>query len=116
MELHGILGETFRKKTQRQWREILDNHGVTFGVVATTDELPHDEQLIANGVFRDVDDPEHPGLRTVDSPLWIEGHEKVRATRAPAIGEHSREILRGLGYDDGQIADLENAGVVRSAP
>jgi len=47
---------------------------VTFGVIAQIDELPDDPQLNANGVFRAVDGS--PGLRTIDSPLHLDGAEK----------------------------------------
>jgi crotonobetainyl-CoA:carnitine CoA-transferase CaiB-like acyl-CoA transferase len=32
---------------------------------------------------------------------------------APALGEHSVEVLQSIGYSENQIAALEKAGVVR---
>ena len=32
--------------------------------------------------------------------------------RAPKLGEHNREILHALGYDDDQIASLRDSGVI----
>ena len=32
--------------------------------------------------------------------------------RAPAQGEHSREILAEIGYDDERLASLEKSGVI----
>jgi crotonobetainyl-CoA:carnitine CoA-transferase CaiB-like acyl-CoA transferase len=34
---------------------------------------------------------------------------------APAHGEHSGAILRGLGYSEGEIARLESRGVIKDA-
>lgn len=113
LALQAILVELFSQKTQPEWREILDRHGVTFGVISRTQELPDDEQLIANGVLRELDDPRHPGLRTVDSPVWLEGALKRPASRAPEIGEHTSEILGELGYDARRIAALAGEGIVR---
>jgi formyl-CoA transferase len=30
----------------------------------------------------------------------------------PALGQHTHDILRGLGYDDEQIAALKSAGAI----
>ena len=40
---------------------------------------------------------------TVNSPFWVAGQEKVRPRRAPAVGEHSEEVLREAGYPDAEI-------------
>jgi crotonobetainyl-CoA:carnitine CoA-transferase CaiB-like acyl-CoA transferase len=34
------------------------------------------------------------------------------ARRTPQLGEHSREILVELGFDDGEIAELKRKGVI----
>ena len=106
-----VLDEVFASKPLAYWRAELDRHTVTFGVIAQIDELPDDPQLIANGVFRAVDGA--PGLRTIDSPLHLDGAAKRPAWRAPALGEHGREILRGLGYPEARIDALVRGGVLR---
>jgi crotonobetainyl-CoA:carnitine CoA-transferase CaiB-like acyl-CoA transferase len=112
--LIAILDGVFRAKSQAEWRAALDAHGVTFGIVACIEDLPDDPQLNANGVFRPVEgDGLAPGLRTVDSPLHLDGAPKRPATRAPTLGEHGREILTGLGYSGERIDELVRDGVVR---
>ena len=106
-----VLDEVFASKPLAYWRAELDRHTVTFGVIAQIDELPDDPQLIANGVFRAVDGA--PGLRTIDSPLHLDGAAKRPPGRAPALGEHGREILRGLGYPEARIDALVGGGVLR---
>ena len=101
----------FASKPLAHWRAQLDRHTVTFGVIAQIDELPDDPQLNANGVFRDVEGS--PGLRTIDSPLHLDGVAKKPAGRAPGLGEHGREILRGLGYAETRIEELVREGVLR---
>ena len=88
-----ILDSVFASEPLAHWRAELDRHTVTFGVIARIDELPDDPQLNANGVFRAVEGT--PGLRTIDSPLHLDGVAKRPAGRAPELGEHGREILRG---------------------
>lgn len=112
--LVDILDAVFAAKPLAEWRVALDRHGVTFGIVARVEDLPDDPQLIANGVFRPVEgDDVAPGLRTVDSPLHLDGAPKRPATRSPSIGEHGREILTSLGYSAEGIDELVRDGVVR---
>jgi len=41
----------------------------------------------------------------------VEGADKVAPRMAPAVGEHSVEILRSLGLSEEAIADLVKRGV-----
>jgi crotonobetainyl-CoA:carnitine CoA-transferase CaiB-like acyl-CoA transferase len=114
--LVAILDEVFAAQPLAHWRDQLDRHTVTFGLIATIDELPEDPQLIANGVFRPVEgEGVRAGLRTVDSPIHLDGVAKRPATRPPELGEHGREILSALGYPPERIDALVRAGVVRES-
>jgi crotonobetainyl-CoA:carnitine CoA-transferase CaiB-like acyl-CoA transferase len=42
--------------------------------------------------------------------------KKVGPVRAPALGEHSKQILADLGMTDAEIEQLHNDGVVVSTP
>jgi crotonobetainyl-CoA:carnitine CoA-transferase CaiB-like acyl-CoA transferase len=111
-ELVAILDEEFAKQPLTEWRKRLDAHQVTFGIISRIEDLPHDPQLEANGVFRPVVDARE-GLRTVDSPIHLDGAPKKPATLPPALGEHGRELLQSLGYGAERIDALIKSGVVR---
>ena len=50
--------------------------------------------------------------QTIDSPFFIGGAPKARPRKAPALGEHSDQVLRDAGYDDAAIAKLRDGKVV----
>jgi len=51
-------------------------------------------------------------LRVVGNGIQVDG-EAVRASASPPLlGEHTQEILTGLGYSDADILDLRAAGVL----
>lgn len=114
-ELTAILEAAFATKPLGYWREMLDKLHLTFGVVQTIEELANDPQLILNGNIREVNNGTETKSFTVDSPVYIQGEEKVQPGLAPALGEHSFEILHDLGYTAGQI-DAFNAGGIISQP
>ena len=112
-ELVAFLDGVFASKPFAHWVETLEEHRITFGVVQRTEELPDDPQMHANGVFREIEGGH--GLLTVDSPLKIEGAAKVPPGPAPEIGEHTLELLQGLGYTDTQIREMVESGAAQVA-
>ena len=87
--------------------------GITFGPIAqSADHLtcPH---VKANGMLPEFADAE--GLRTVDSPIRIDGHAKSQPQMAPEIGEHTRTILSEFGCAGSEIDRLIAAGAAATS-
>ena len=47
---------------------------------------------------------DNDSVLTVTSPISVEGQDKVKPRRPPAVGQHSDEVLREAGYDATMIA------------
>ena len=108
-ELIGILDGIFATKDQLEWRRVLDEAGLIFGIVADMDEIADDAQILASeAVVPFVDG----SWLTVNSPIWIRGQEKARPRPAPAVGEHSEEVLRAAGYTEAEIHELRAERVI----
>jgi formyl-CoA transferase len=109
IELIKLFDEIFATKPLAEWRKILDGNGLVFGVVGILDDVPHDKQMLDNEVLVPF---ENDTMLTVNSPIWVSGAKKVQPKKAPAIGEHSDEILRKAGYDEASIRKLRASGAV----
>jgi len=48
----------------------------------------------------------------MNHPINITSVPQVGAKRAPNLGEHGKEVLGELGYDEGEIAALQERGVI----
>ncbi len=107
--LTRIFDDVFSRKTLAEWRAILDEADLTFGVVGSVTEIVRDPQAFATGILRPLGDT---GLMTVDSPFTMGEAPKVPAAPAPEYGQHSREILCDAGYSEREIADLHAAGTI----
>jgi crotonobetainyl-CoA:carnitine CoA-transferase CaiB-like acyl-CoA transferase len=108
-ELIAILDEVFAAKDLAEWRAILDEAGLIFGIIAEMDDIPNDPQMLASEALVRFADG---GTMTVNSPIWIRGQDKVKPRRAPAVGEHSEEVLRAAGYSDAEIGALRADGII----
>src|SRR5260370_18483981 len=108
-ELIAILDGIFATKDQAEWRTILDEAGLIFGIVADMDEIAEDAQILASGALVPFTDG---SSLTVNSPIWIKGQEKVPPRPAPTVGAHTEEVLRDAGYSNGEIRALRAAGII----
>lgn len=106
------LDAAFAERDHADWVALLDAHGFTFGDIRKTGELVDDRQMVEGRVFRPIDDPAAGAKYVVDSPLWVEGAEKVPPAMPPEFGEHTEAVLRDAGYDDAGIAELRTAGAI----
>ena len=108
-ELLAVLDRVFATRELAYWRQVLDDAGIIFGIVAETQDIAEDEQALAAGhlvPFVDAD------FMTINSPIEIRGQQKIPPRRAPRVGEHSDEVLREAGYAETEIAALRESGIV----
>ncbi|MCC8952737.1 CoA transferase [Bradyrhizobium sp. Pear77] len=97
------------------WRSVLDAAHLPYGAVQVWDEIVKDPQLLANHILVPI--AEGGGVTmTVDSPVVIKESPKVAPRTAPALGEHTDEVLEELGFDAAQIDELRAAGAIPHAP
>lgn len=94
------------ERTTAEWLERLDAHQVPCAPVLTQRELADHPQVVANELVERLEHPDmgayrqaRPAARFERSPSGIAGH-------APRLGEHTREVLAGLGLGDAEIDTL----------
>ena len=107
-----VLDEVFAGKDWLEWRGILEAHRITFGPMARITEPGDDRQMVAAQTIVPLEIPERPGMRTVMSPIQVSGQSKVPPRRAPELGEHTRDVLRSVGYDDAAFQRLRATGAL----
>ncbi|MBI3031128.1 MAG: CoA transferase [Candidatus Rokubacteria bacterium] len=107
-----ILDGVFGERDWGQWEATLEASDIPFEAVARLGDLRDDRQMAATGTVAPLEGAGIPGLRTVMSPIQVEGQTKVPPTRAPDLGEHTDEVLRAAGYDAMAIRWLRDLGVV----
>ncbi|THF63931.1 CoA transferase [Pseudothauera nasutitermitis] len=101
------LGAIFRGRTLADWVAVFDQVDCCVTPVLRMEESLRDPHLRARGMVAEVD-----GVRQFAPPVRLSGHVPALSAGAPAAGQHTDEILGGLGLDAGAIAALRGQGVI----
>jgi 2-methylfumaryl-CoA isomerase len=95
--------------------QALDQASVCWGPYQTIQQLVQTDSdcSVDNPLFEKVEQPGIGEYLMPSSPLNFEGLENVPVTPAPALGQHTDEILGDtLGLSGGEIGKLHDSGVV----
>jgi CoA:oxalate CoA-transferase len=89
----------------------IDAAGVPAAPIWNIAQALDSPQAQARGLLREVEDPRLPGLRLPTQPVVFGGAAPNPAARAPALGEHTHELL-GCWLDCGaeRLAQLQSLG------
>jgi crotonobetainyl-CoA:carnitine CoA-transferase CaiB-like acyl-CoA transferase len=110
--INAIVGGRLAAGTTAHWVEVLNAAGVPCGPVNTVAEVFADPQVLAQEMVMDVTHPGHGVVRMLGFPMkFSELPCRVRRP-APALGEHSDEVLAELGYAPAEREEWRRDGVI----
>jgi crotonobetainyl-CoA:carnitine CoA-transferase CaiB-like acyl-CoA transferase len=108
----ALIQSAMETRTTAEWVETLEAAGVPCAPVLNRSEVIEHPQTITNGILMETDHPVAGRLRQTRTPARFEGTPAEHRFGAPRLGEHTDEILREAGLDDGDIRSLRKAGIV----
>jgi crotonobetainyl-CoA:carnitine CoA-transferase CaiB-like acyl-CoA transferase len=91
---------------------ILEEASIPFSPVRRPSDLFDDPQMNANGRMLETRMLQGQVAKLPTLPLEIDGESPGLRLQPPRAGEHTDEILAGLGYDAGRIAALRGKDVI----
>jgi crotonobetainyl-CoA:carnitine CoA-transferase CaiB-like acyl-CoA transferase len=106
------VSEIFKDKTREEWIELLGDADCCCEPVNSVSEAFVDPQLLARDMIIETDHPTEGRLKQIGIPLKFSETPGAIRLAAPNHGEHTLEILKKLGYEDGEISDMEKEGVI----
>lgn len=111
--IHAALAARFATRPLADWLAALGEAGVPSTEVLTRAEFLEQPHAWETGLLVRVEHPEvgqtammAPAVQLSATPGYVSGP-------APALGQHTREVLRELGYDEAAIEALYRDGVAR---
>ena len=112
-DLAGLLEPPFLTRTTDDWAERFREAGALFGPVLTVSQIFDHPQVAAAGIVRSVDHPTLGPIPQFGPPVWLSDTPGGVSLPPPLLGQHTAEILSGIGYPTDRITALEESGVVR---
>jgi crotonobetainyl-CoA:carnitine CoA-transferase CaiB-like acyl-CoA transferase len=110
--LIAALDAIFATRTREEWGAIFDaEQELWWAPVQTPDEVIADPQAHAAGGFCQVLDGDTTTLLPA-TPADFAGTPWRARAMAPALGQHTDEILRELGRSTAEVAALREKGIV----
>src|SRR5580658_3922471 len=112
-EIQQFFTDTFRTRTRDDWFEFLSKSDICVGRMLTLDEVPNDPQVKARKMVVELDAPDGQKVRQVGISVKLSETPGTIRSLAPQLGQHTDEVLVGLGYPQEQIDRWREEGAVR---
>jgi alpha-methylacyl-CoA racemase len=101
------LAAVFRTRTRAEWDELMEHTDVCYAPVLSIPEAVAHPHNVARGTFVEVADIPQPG----PAPRFSRTSPGVPTPPAHP-GQHTDEVLAGLGFDADRVAELRASGAV----
>ena len=108
VEIEAVL----TTKPTAHWVELLDAAEVPGGPVYRYEQALNDPHVRERNMVVEIDHPIIGRMKTIGLPIKSSGDLTAIRKPAPWLGQHSEDVLRGIGYADADIAALFAGKVV----
>jgi len=113
--LDPIIQDFLKTMTRDEAVEVFNANGVPVAPVYTAEDVFNDPHVEARGMLMPIDDPEVGTYRFARTSPMLESNADLPNRPAPALGQHTREILEEmLGYSTADVNALKADGVVET--
>jgi crotonobetainyl-CoA:carnitine CoA-transferase CaiB-like acyl-CoA transferase len=113
-QAHREVEQVFMGRTRAEWERFASEHECCLEPVLELDEALDSELVRSRGMVVEIDQPGVPdAVRQLGVPVKLDrtpaAHDRLPG---PALGEHTKEVLREAGLSDEKIARLIEQGAV----
>ncbi len=108
--VYAEVSRIMQSRSTKAWQALLDKADIPNMPMNSADDLLVDPHHVVTGFIREIDHPTEGKIRSVGSPVkWKNHAANPSLSPAPTLGEHTRQVLEGLGYDEETIMRMVSA-------
>jgi alpha-methylacyl-CoA racemase len=112
-EAHREVAEIFKTRTRDEWRAFNDEHDAMIEPILELDEALESELVREREMVISYEQPELGEVRQLGFPIKLSRTPADVHRPAPALGEHTAEVLTEAGYSAEEIRALEESGAAK---
>jgi crotonobetainyl-CoA:carnitine CoA-transferase CaiB-like acyl-CoA transferase len=112
VELEERMGQAFARRDSAYILQRLRNCDVPASLVHDMSEMTGHDQVVANDYVVEQEHPRFGAGRVVGLHVQLSETPGTVGSPAPALGQHTVEVLESIGYSANEIASLRSAGVI----
>jgi alpha-methylacyl-CoA racemase len=112
-EPHREVEEIFKTKTRDQWRAFNDEHDAMIEPILDLDEALESELARERAMVISYEQPEFGEIKQLGFPIKLSRTPASVERPAPALGEHTAELLMDAGYSAEEVKALEESGAAK---
>ena len=106
------LAQAFATQDRAYWMPRLEAQDVPFAPERRLQDLAEDPQVQHLGLFYETIHPQHGVVKAAHRPVRYDGDNRSDFLPPPSLGEHTHEVLHGLGITEDEISKLSQQGVI----
>jgi crotonobetainyl-CoA:carnitine CoA-transferase CaiB-like acyl-CoA transferase len=110
--LRSLLKDIFLTKSQQEWMAFAAEHDTVIAPINLLADIRSDPHLVQREAVVTSEHPTAGPLVYGGNPIKVAGEHFEIYQHAPALGEHTAEVLTGLGYTDDQLDAWRAKGIV----
>jgi formyl-CoA transferase len=110
--LNAEIAAKLRQGPSNTWIKRLNEAGVPCGHIYSIDQVFSDPQVQHLKPQATIDSPHVGKLTLLKQPMTLSRTPSHMERYPPAVGEHTREVLREAGFAPDEIAELAREGIV----
>ena len=114
-EAHRQVAEVFKARSRAEWKAFNDEHDAMIEPILDLDEALESELVRERDMVVSYEQPEMGEIKQLGFPIKLSRTPAGIHRPAPALGEHTAEVLRGAGYSREEIQALEESGAAKGA-
>jgi crotonobetainyl-CoA:carnitine CoA-transferase CaiB-like acyl-CoA transferase len=115
-QVMSMLKPLYKTKTRAEWMKQFVDASIPVAPVQNVDDFMGYKQVIASDMVQTVKDPKKGAVREMGVPVALADTPGKIKGPSPQPGQHTREVLRELGYSAQEIKRLKQGNVIKLAP